>query len=124
MIGRDLDFDLHNATQELLEENASAHSVARLVIHDGYDSLTPAQQALFDAVVTPALRKRSDGSEASNLEWRLPDWAHVGSRPRPLPGGWRHAVSVARQVETAARLCRCHGCWRTEGFARVRKGGS
>ena len=40
MIGRDLDFDLHNAIQELiaeglLEENASAHSVARLVIHDG-----------------------------------------------------------------------------------------
>jgi hypothetical protein len=40
MIGRDLDFDLHNAIQDLigeglLEENASAHSVARLVIHDG-----------------------------------------------------------------------------------------
>ena len=65
MIGRDLDFDLHNTIQELiaeglLVENASAHSVARLVIHDGYDSLTPAQQALYDAVVTPALRKRAD----------------------------------------------------------------
>jgi hypothetical protein len=34
--------------------------VARLVIHDGYDSLTPAQQALYDAVVTPALRKQAD----------------------------------------------------------------
>jgi hypothetical protein len=34
--------------------------VARIVIHDGYDSLTPAQQAIFDAVVTPALRKRAD----------------------------------------------------------------
>ena len=68
MIGRDLDFDLHNAIQDLigeglLEENASAHSVARLVIHDGYDSLTPTQQALYDAVVAPALRKRSEETE-------------------------------------------------------------
>jgi hypothetical protein len=60
MIGKDLDFDLHNAIQELiaeglLEENASAHNVARLVIHDGYDSLTPAQRVLYDAVVAPAL---------------------------------------------------------------------
>jgi hypothetical protein len=44
MIGRDLDFDLHNAIQELiaeglLEENAPAHSVARLVIHDGMTRL-------------------------------------------------------------------------------------
>jgi hypothetical protein len=65
MIGRDLDFDLHNAIPDLiaeglLEENAPAHSVARLVIHDGYDSLTPAQQALYDAIVTPALRKQAD----------------------------------------------------------------
>jgi len=68
MIGKDLDFDLHNTIQELiaeglLEENASAHSVARLVIHDGYDSLTPAQRALYDAVVAPALRKRSEEIE-------------------------------------------------------------
>jgi hypothetical protein len=44
MIGRDLDFDLHNSIQDLisaglLEENGSAHGVARIVIHDGYDSL-------------------------------------------------------------------------------------
>ena len=49
MMGRDLDFDLHNAIQDLiaeglLEENASGHRVARLVIHDGYDSLTPPQR--------------------------------------------------------------------------------
>jgi hypothetical protein len=34
--------------------------VARLVILDGYDSLTPVQQALYDAVVAPALKKRAD----------------------------------------------------------------
>ena len=72
MIGKDLDFDLHNAIQELiaerlLEENASAHRVARLVVHDGYDSLTPAQQALYDAVVTPALRKRANEIEGKGF---------------------------------------------------------
>ena len=68
MIGRDLDFDLHNAIQELiaeglLEENGSAHRVARLVIHDGYDSLNLGQRTLYDAVVTPALRKRAEEVE-------------------------------------------------------------
>ena len=72
MIGKDLDFDLHNAIQELiaerlLEENTSAHSVARLVIHDGYDSLTPVQRALYDAVVTPALKKRADEIQGKEL---------------------------------------------------------
>jgi hypothetical protein len=68
MIGRDLDFDLHNSIQDLisaglLEENGSAHGVARIVIHDGYDSLNPAQRTLYDAVVTPALRKRAEEIE-------------------------------------------------------------
>ena len=72
MIGRDLDFDLHNAIQDLiaeglLEENSEPHRVARLVIHDGYDSLTPAQRTLYDAVVTSALRKRADESEGKRL---------------------------------------------------------
>jgi hypothetical protein len=57
MIGRDLDFDLHNAIQDLiaeglLEENGSAHGVARIVVHDGYDSLSSTQRTLYDAFVT------------------------------------------------------------------------
>ena len=73
MIGRDLDFDLHNAIQDLiaeglLEENASAHSLARLVVHDGYDSLSPTQRTLYDAAVTPALRKRAGESEGKRFE--------------------------------------------------------
>jgi len=72
MIGRDLDFDLHNAVQDLiaeglLEENSEPHRVARIVVHDGYDSLTPEQRALYDAVVTTALRKRDDGREGKRL---------------------------------------------------------
>ena len=72
MIGRDLDFDLHNAIQELiaeglLEENSDPHRLARIVIHDGYDSLTPAQRTLYDAVVTPALRTRESEGKRSGL---------------------------------------------------------
>ena len=72
MIGKDLDFDLHNAIQELiaeglLEENSEAHGVARIVVHDGYGSLSPMQQALYDAAVTPALRKRADEIEGTGF---------------------------------------------------------
>ena len=89
MIGRDLDFDLHNAIQDLigeglLEENASAHSVARLVIHDGYDSLTPTQQALYDAVVTPATSRVVNGRSRSG-RCRSPAIAR-----EPLCGRWPH----------------------------------
>jgi hypothetical protein len=67
MIGRDLDFDLHNAIQHLiaeglLEENSDPHRAARIVIHDGYESLTPVQRMLYDAVVAPALEKTMRGN--------------------------------------------------------------
>ena len=55
-----------------LEENSDAHRVARLVIHDGYDSLTPAQRTLYDAVVTPALRTRE--SEGKRLGVAASNW--------------------------------------------------
>jgi hypothetical protein len=72
MMGRDFDFDLHNAIQDLiadgqLMENSDAHGVARIVIHDGYDSLSPIQRTLYDAVVTPALRKSADESEGERF---------------------------------------------------------
>ena len=46
MTGRDLDFDLHNAIQDLiaegvLEENSDAHRVALLVITTGLTRLLP-----------------------------------------------------------------------------------
>jgi hypothetical protein len=64
MSERDLDFDLHNAIQELiikglLEENSMAHVVARKVVHDGYESLSPPQRSLYDSVVMPVLKYRN-----------------------------------------------------------------
>ena len=78
----DLDFDLHNAIQDLigkglLQENTLAHGVARKVIHDGYDSLTLTQQTLYDDVVTPALKKRDDDLEHN----RAKTSSEHGNRP-------------------------------------------
>jgi len=99
MSERDIDFDLHNAIQDLigdslLEENALAHGVARKVIHDGYDSLTPAQRTLYDDVVAPALKKRGEEIEhnrvmASSEHWNRPVNkqalpAHIGSKMNAL----------------------------------------
>ena len=99
MSERDIDFDLHNAIQDLigdclLEENALAHGVARKVIHDGYDSLTPAQRTLYDDVVAPALKKRGEEIEHNRVmassehgnrpvnKQALP--AHIGSKMNAL----------------------------------------
>jgi hypothetical protein len=43
------------------------HGVARIVIHDGYESLSPTQRTHYDAVVTPALRKRAEEIEGKRL---------------------------------------------------------
>jgi hypothetical protein len=46
-----IDFDLHEAIQDLLdegmlEEGTPAHGIAQQVIHTGYDSLSPKQRTL------------------------------------------------------------------------------
>jgi hypothetical protein len=82
MSERDLDFDLHNAIQDLigeglLEENALAHGVARKVIHDGYNSLTTTQRTLYDDVVAPALKKRGEKIEHNQIK----ESSKQGNRP-------------------------------------------
>jgi hypothetical protein len=66
-----IDFDLHEAIQDLLdegmlEEGTPAHGIAQQVIHTGYDSLSPKQRTLYDAVVIAALKKR--GEELKNIQ--------------------------------------------------------
>jgi hypothetical protein len=66
-----VDFDLHEAMQDLLdegmlEEGTPAYGIAQQVIHTGYDSLSPKQRTLYDAVVMPALTKR--GEELKNIQ--------------------------------------------------------
>jgi hypothetical protein len=66
-----IDFDLHQAIQDLLdegmlEEGTPACGIAQQVIHTGYDSLSPKQRTLYDAVVVPALTKRD--KELKNIQ--------------------------------------------------------
>jgi hypothetical protein len=60
-----IDFDLYEAIQDLLdegsiEEASPAYGVAQQVIHNGEDSLSPKQQALYRNAVVPALTKRGE----------------------------------------------------------------
>ena len=60
----DYDEDLHLAIEDLvdcgdLEKGQPAYGVAQQVIHQNYESLSPKQQALYDAVVVPALAVES-----------------------------------------------------------------
>jgi hypothetical protein len=61
----DYDEALHEAIEDLvdqglLEEGSPAFGVAQQVIHQGYDSLTLWQRAVYDAVVVPALKVRGE----------------------------------------------------------------
>lgn len=50
-----IDFDLHDAIKNLIEEEILQ------VIHGRYVSLNPKQQTLYDAVVVPAPYRRQTG---------------------------------------------------------------
>lgn len=73
-----IDFELYDRIQDLideggLEENSDAHGVARQVIHQGYDSLSPKQRTLYDAVVVPALKRRGEEMEVNRIMNSNPD---------------------------------------------------
>ena len=59
-----IDFDLHEAIQDLLdegmlEEGTPAYGIAQQVIHTGYDSLSPKQRTLYDAVCADKAWRRA-----------------------------------------------------------------
>jgi hypothetical protein len=63
MSANDYDVELYEAIKDLtdeghLVEGTPAHGIAQQVIHMGYDTLTPKQRAVYDAIVVPALEKR------------------------------------------------------------------
>jgi hypothetical protein len=66
-----IDFDLHEAIQDLLdegmlEEGTPAHGIAQQVIHTGYDSLSPKQLLCKTRSFIAALTKR--GEELKNIQ--------------------------------------------------------
>jgi hypothetical protein len=61
----DYDVDLYEAVrdlvdEDLLEEGTPAYGIAQQVVHLGYDSLSPKQRTLYNAVVIPALKERGE----------------------------------------------------------------
>lgn len=59
----DIDFDLHDAIEDLLgdgelEAGTPAYGIAQRVIHDGYDALTFKQRLVYDKYIGPALERR------------------------------------------------------------------
>ena len=61
----DYDEQLYDAIEDLLaegelEKGTPAYGIAQQVIHNGYESLTPKQRTLYDAVVIPALERRGE----------------------------------------------------------------
>lgn len=68
----DYDEQLYDAIEDLvaegeLEKGTPAYGVAQQVIHNGYDSLTPKQRTLYDAVVIPALKRRGEELRLTQL---------------------------------------------------------
>jgi hypothetical protein len=68
MGANDYDAGLFDAIEDLvadgeLEQGTAALGIARQVIHTGYESLSPAQRAVYDSVVIPALARREDENE-------------------------------------------------------------
>ena len=68
----DYDVDLYEAIEDLvaegeLEKGTPAYGIAQQVIHNSYESLTPKQRTLYDAVVTPALQRRGEELRAIQI---------------------------------------------------------
>jgi hypothetical protein len=66
-----IDWDLVASLQDLveegeLEEGTPAYGIVQQVIHQGYDSLSSKQLAVYDNIVVPALKRR--GEEISIIQ--------------------------------------------------------
>jgi hypothetical protein len=66
----DYNEQLYDVMQALLEEGelektTPAHGIIQQVIHNGHESLTPRQRTLYDAIITPALKRRGEELNAT-----------------------------------------------------------
>lgn len=78
MTNTDIDFGLYDAIEDLLgdgelEAGTPAYGVAQQVIHEGYDSLTPAQQHVYDKYVAPLLERRETRIRTDEILMSNPD---------------------------------------------------
>ncbi len=74
----DYDEELYLAIEDLvgcgdLEEGTPAFGIARRVVHQGYDSLSPKQKHVYDALVVPALVRLHERNETNRILSSNPD---------------------------------------------------
>ena len=67
-----VDFDLHDLIEDAvdagwLEEGTAAYGIARKVIYEGYESLSPKQRYLYDTYVATALKRREEELEVQRI---------------------------------------------------------
>lgn len=73
-----IDFEFYEAIQDLLDEGIidskdDAAGVARQVISQGYQSLTPKQKTLYDNVIIPALEERGEEIRVTQIKNSWPE---------------------------------------------------
>ena len=75
-----IDMDLSEAIESLVgdgyldeTEHAKALGVAQQVIHQGFESLSPKQRTLYEAVIEPALKKQSEQQRINEIINSNPD---------------------------------------------------
>ncbi len=56
-----------------LEKGTPAYGISKQVIDQGYESLTAKQQAVYDRIVVPALRRLHDRNEVERVRSSNPD---------------------------------------------------
>jgi hypothetical protein len=74
----DFDYDLQDAIEDLIADGVldigtPAHGIALQVVHDGYESLSDKQRAVFDKHVVPALKRRGERLEIQRRIDSAPD---------------------------------------------------
>lgn len=74
----DHDSELFEAIEDLVAEGdievgTPAYGIAQQVVDLGYDSLSPKQRALYDAVVIPALERRGEELRLLRIVSSAPD---------------------------------------------------
>jgi hypothetical protein len=74
----DYDFESHELLQDavdegFIDENSTAHGIAKLCIDQGYDSLSDKQKAVYDLQVLPHLKKIGKRREIEDRLRGMPD---------------------------------------------------
>jgi len=72
-----IDIELHDAIEELvsegqIEKETLGYRIAQQVIHQGYETLSPAQKHSYDSEILPALSRLAEQHEMNRIDLSNP----------------------------------------------------